>query len=138
MIIEVPTTKTVDVEFVEVLVPARYPEEIPEGLPFLDDNDVWRITIKVDSGVIQEWPSGKAFDIHWKVCDEGTYRLLAEDGELLAEITDDYVPGQIIPEGGDYINFQINSDGQFLIWPRHLNFSAFFPVPEDVRLWGNV
>ena len=117
----------VDVSTLEVVVEPRYwddarfnGEESEDGrfVP-LKDGDKWRITIDVDSGVIRGWPKGVVADIHFKVCDAGSYYLRDEDGVLVAQIKDDYVPSVMYPkhEGyGDYIVMDIDGEGKIQEW----------------------
>ena len=90
-----------------------YGELIP-----LRNGDMWNITINLETGEVQNWPKGTKVETYYKVCDDGVYTLLDQDGkELLAH--EGYVPKalQINDEGyGDYIIITINEDGLIENW----------------------
>ena len=49
-------------------------------IPFRE-GDYWCPIIDIDSGTIDNWPKGMTASIHYKVCDDGEYWLIAEDGK---------------------------------------------------------
>jgi len=80
--------------------------------------DAWCPIIDLETGVIQDWPSGTTADLHYKVCDAGIYRLLDADKNVVREI-DGYVPGIMAPGGsgyGDYVIMTIGADGKIADW----------------------
>jgi len=130
MKIEVFVKKEVNIKIVEIDIAVRYDEEdIPNNFPFRK-GDLWSAKIEVDTGKIIDWPIGKNGDMFMKVCDEGTYRLIDEKGELVAEIENDYVPNGLIPptDGhGDYVHLIIDKDGYVTNWYQKPSFEDFFP-----------
>lgn len=80
---------------------------------------VWCPIIDFQTGRITNWKQGVTADVHYKVCDQGTYKLCDENNHLIAEIQDDYVPRCMCPEEdgfGDYIIMKITADGQIENW----------------------
>lgn len=116
----------IDVSLVRIDVPVRYEEEdIPNDFP-LRDGDMWKAIVAINNGQIQGWPQGRAGEMHMKVCDGGEYSLLNHAGEQVGETLSDYVPGGLIPEGGDYIVLSIDANGYITNWPKRPDVSAFF------------
>jgi len=90
----------------------------------LRDGDCWRVTIDLQSGIIQDWPTGTTADIHYKVCDEGVYALLDNEKNTAIEV-DGYVPSMMCPEGngyGDYVIMEIDGDGKINNWKVDLSY----------------
>lgn len=121
----------IEVAFVRMELPVRYGEEdIPNDFP-LREGDMWRATVCIDNGEIQEWPKGKAGELHMKVCDSGVYILLNHCGEEL-DRREDYVPNGLIPgEYGDYVELEINEQGVITNWPKRPRLTGFFGGEED-------
>jgi hypothetical protein len=112
-------------------VAVRYgTEDIPEDFPGRI-GDVWHAEIDVKTGRIKGWPPGRAGEVHMKVCDQGSYFLHGQMGEILGQIEDDYVPPCIPGKYGDYVEFNIDGDGLIEDWSGHFtadNVSeSFFP-----------
>ena len=85
-------------------------------IPFRS-GDCWCPTIRIEDGSIIDWPPVTA-RVHYKVCDEGFYWLLASDGSEIATL-DGYVPGCLSPleSGyGDYIILDIDEEGKIAGW----------------------
>lgn len=123
----------VDISYVQVILPVRYEEEdIPNDFP-LRTGDVWKATIAIDNGQIQEWPKGVDGHIrNMKVCDEGVYKLLNHAGEEIVSLECDYVPNGLIPgQYGDYVTLQINSEGVITNWPKEPDVDRFFSKEFD-------
>lgn len=134
---------------IRVNVPIRYgDEDVPHDLPFRrkwqkgdtgDDAprrryDRWDVVVGLDTGMIEGWPEGRAASVHLKVCDEGVYTLLSESGNQIARVFEDYVPC-CIPEGGDYIAFDVDESGHVKGWesdcdPTSVREAFFPPRPE--------
>jgi len=127
MKIEIPTTRTVEVTRIRLSLPVRYDEEdIPNDFPMRKGN-MWNATVEIDSRRIISWPQGSAGSVKMKVCDSGSYTLLDEDDDFVAEIKCDYVPHGIVPgEYGDYVDLQIDATGTITNWPKKPNVEAFF------------
>lgn len=78
------------------------------------NGDNWCPIIDIDNGVIINWEKGKTADIHYKVCDDGTYTIKDKNGEEVKKY-DGYVPKIMCPAGGgygDYIIMKIDSEGK--------------------------
>lgn len=129
--------KEVEATFLKVQAGVRYWEDATvngvednEGdLIPLRDGDYWCPKININSGVILNWPVGIIADIHYKVCDDGTYTVLNDKMEVLVTI-DGYVPNTMCPEGGgfgDYIIMKVDSLGKIKDW----EFEADDFLPED-------
>ena len=84
----------------------------------------WIFDIDLETGHIVDWPEGTTANIHYKVCDDGTYCLKSADGEVLVE-KDMYVPNflSIDDEGfGDYILFRVDEHGNIVNWKKDLEY----------------
>lgn len=84
-----------------------------DTIPFMVDN-VWNPVVDIQSGMIVDWPSGVTAEFHFKVCDQGNYYLLDDDGCVIAERIDNYVPHGLChgDKGyGDYIIFNVDGHG---------------------------
>lgn len=121
MKIELKITKEYDVKFLQVEAGARYWEDsMVDGEPDKDgslipcrDGHSWSPLIDIETGHIVNWELGKTADIHYKVCDAGTYKVLDENQEIIKEI-EGYVPDMLCPDEngyGDYIIMHIDKDG---------------------------
>lgn len=81
----------------------------------------WCPTINIETGQIQDWPEKTTAKIHYKVCDEGEYRIV-KDGNMVAKWNGFYVPDRILAIGehgyGDYIILEINEDGIIKDWKK--------------------
>lgn len=90
------------------------------------EGSMWRPIIDLASGVIKNWEKGKTADIHYKVCDNGSYYLEDADGCAVASIEQDYVPPILCPEDrgyGDYIIMKVDAEGRIRNWKP--NFEGF-------------
>lgn len=118
-------TKEFDVEYLFVEAGVGYwADGIVDGIPDKDgnipcrDGDCWKPLIKINTGKIVNWTQGVKASIHYKVCDNGTYKLLDVNMELIKKIRD-YVPKMLSPKAegwGDYIIMDIDLDGQINDW----------------------
>ena len=118
-------TKEFDIEylFVEAGV-RRWDDGIMNGIEDKDgnipcrDGDCWKPLININTGKIVNWKQGVRATTHYKVCDNGTYKLLDSNMELIKKIRD-YVPKMLSPKAegwGDYIIMDIDPDGQINDW----------------------
>lgn len=132
MIIEIPTTKQVNVKFIKLSVPVRYEDEdMPYDFPLRQD-DTWEAIIDLDTHQIENWPQGKSGSFQMKVCDAGSYYLLDDNKEIVAGIVENYVPNRVIPgDYGDYISMKIDETGKVTNMPNPLDFSEFLANDED-------
>lgn len=127
----ITVTKEVEVNFLIVNANVRYWEdatvngqEYEEGtLVPCRNGDSWSLTIDLETGIISNWPIGTTADIHFKVCDCGTYQLADADGKIVKEING-YVPSVMCPGGqgyGDYIIMKIDAGGKIENWDIDLD-----------------
>ncbi len=92
-------------------------DEAGDLIPCRDGN-YWKPIIDIDSGKITNWTAGVVADIHYKVCDDGTYRLYDELGDLVVT-KEGYVPNIMCPEDngyGDYIIMKVDENGVIANW----------------------
>lgn len=103
-------TEELNVTHIKCELPVRYDEEdIPNDFPGRS-GDLLELLIDVDSEKIVNWPADRGrSSIDMKVVDGGNYYLMSGD-KVLASLEGEYVP-PCIPEGGDYIVMEIESDG---------------------------
>lgn len=107
---------TVEARYIQCVLAVRYDEEdIPNDFPFRS-GDVWNVTLDIDERRIVDWPAGHSAHVYMKVCDNGSYRLMDANKNLIADRENDYVPGCIPGEYGDYIDFEILNDGTLKDW----------------------
>ena len=83
------------------------------------EGDAWRPCIDLRTGRIEGWPAGTVADIHYKVCDEGTYWLACSDGSVLDWATA-YVPLDLLTReqypSNDYIVLKVDAEGAIDGW----------------------
>lgn len=80
--------------------------------------DNWEPRINVETGEIVNWEQGKKADIHYKVCDDGDYRLMDADKNQITAV-DGYVISSMCPKGegyGDYIKMNVDENGIIENW----------------------
>jgi hypothetical protein len=126
MTIKTMVEKEVEFDAIRCALHVRHGEEvIPNDFP-LRNGDMWNATIDIATGKIRDWPSGmKMQAVYMKVVDEGCYYLLAGD-KIIAALDQEYVPGCIPGEYGDYVDFKIAPDGTIDRWSR-------FCTPEKIE-----
>ena len=105
----------------------RYPEdatvngvedETGELMPCME-GDTWKPVINFDTGQIMNWKKGTVADVHYKVCDAGSYTIVDEEGNNVHTAEDCYVPECLSPKEngyGDYIIMDIDADGFIQKW----------------------
>ena len=96
----------------------------------LRQGDDWCPTIDVEPGRIEGWPGGTTASVHYKVCDDGRYALVGEDGAEISAI-EGYVPSSMSPKDnafGDYVIMDIGPDGTIDGWAPDL--TDFLPSPD--------
>ena len=129
--VELKQVVSLNARFLKVEAGVRYWEDADVNDQTDDDGtlipfrsgDMWCPTIDIDGGFVVDWPRGVTANVHYKVCDEGTYTLLSDDGEEIRKI-EGYVPGIMSPGGsgyGDYIIMSIDSDGTIANWRVRLD-----------------
>lgn len=129
--VELTIKKTAKVKALKVEAGVRYWEDATVNGVADEDGDLvparsgdsWCPMIDIDTGVVAGWPEGTVADIHYKVCDAGSYALIGEDGDELVR-KDGYVPAIMSPGGdgyGDYIIMHIDGDGRIADWDADLS-----------------
>lgn len=118
----------IEIALVDINVAVRYgDEDMPYDFPGRN-GETWGVRVNVDTGQILNWPAGTPYDLHMKVCDQGSYYLYSTSQLEVASIENDYVPHGLIPGSyGDYLEFTILSDGTIENWPATPDVSEFFP-----------
>jgi hypothetical protein len=89
------------------------------------DGDYWKPVIELETGIIVNWKKGTTANVHYKCCDDGVYKLLDENKNVIMLI-DGYVPEMMCPEEngyGDYVIMVIDKDGKIRNWKT--DFSDF-------------
>jgi hypothetical protein len=111
--------------------------------------DVWCPVINIDSGIIMNWKQGVQAEVHYKVCDAGSYYILDAEGNTILSIEDNYVPDMMCPKEsgyGDYIIMDIDENGQISKWKKTLEGFDDCDTPLDCekffkklhrRIWIN-
>ena len=83
------------------------------------NGNIWNPHIDIDSGIITNWDKGVKANIHYKVADCCGYELLDNDGNIIIEFEDGYVPKTLSPKEngyGDYIIMDIDENGKIENW----------------------
>lgn len=88
------------------------------------EGDLWKPVIDLETGRITNWKQGVTADVHYKVCDDGSYYIKDAEGNTVLSIEDDYVPSILSPGGnsyGDYIIMHIDETGLIQNWKVDLS-----------------
>ncbi|MEH8048077.1 hypothetical protein [Gallibacterium anatis] len=126
MIIEIPTTKQVNIKYIKLVIPVRYDDEdIPYNFP-LRDGDQWCGIIDLDTSKIENWPENHPEKMNMKICDGGEYYLLDENKNVISSLINDYIPDCLPNDYGDYIDLHIDAVGKVTNMPNKLIFDQFF------------
>ncbi|WKS98519.1 hypothetical protein NYR30_06910 [Gallibacterium salpingitidis] len=126
MIIEIPTTKQVNVKYIKLVIPIRFgDEDIPYDFP-LRDGDQWCGIIDLDTFKIENWPKNYPAKMNMKICDDGEYYLLDENRNIIGTLVNDYIPHCVPNNYGDYIDLHIDEAGKIKNMPHKLIFDQFF------------
>ena len=132
MEISIKVEKIVEIKTLEVKANVRYWEDATingqsneDGslVPF-KNGELWCPIIDIETGVIKDWPVGTIADIHFKVCDDGSYYLKDENDSIVLSIEKNYVPSIMCTEGngwGDYIIMKINENGAIQNWQPNIS-----------------
>lgn len=86
--------------------------------------DDWKPIIDIDSGIIKNWKQGVTAKIHYKVCDCCGWDILDENGDIIIQQKDQYVPESLSPSDtgyGDYIIMNIDKNGHVQDWEFEIN-----------------
>lgn len=106
-------------------------EDVDGDLIPCREGQYWKPIIDLDNGKIVNWDAGCVADIHYKVCDDGNYKLRDNFGNIVGE-TDGYVPNIMCPEEngyGDYIIMKVDKDGFIANWK--VDIKDFLNNDED-------
>lgn len=103
-----------------------HPEHKGEDIPGRDGKR-WKVRIDLSNGHITPFTPNTVWSVHFKVCDDGSYWLVNEDGERVASREGEHVP-DIIGEDGDYIVLGI-IDGVITDWHPPEVVGGFMPIP---------
>ena len=142
MKLTIKVKKEVDVQTLLVKAGVRYWEDATvNGVEDEDgslipcrEGDYWCPIINIDSGLITNWAQGVTANIHYKVCDDGTYELKDTDWNTVAAIEDDYVPNIMCIDDkgyGDYIIMKVDETGQILNWHKKPPIKDFMKKADD-------
>lgn len=123
---KIKTKLNVEIKYLDVKAGVRYWEdstvngvedETGELIPCRLE-DYWCPSIDIDKGQIVNWSKGTVADIHYKVCDDGEYKIRDYEGNVVLEI-DGYVPNTMSPKEdgfGDYIIMEVDENGFIKDW----------------------
>lgn len=134
MKVTIKVEKEVDIKYCQLKVEPRYWEDSTvDGVEDDDgdlipcrEGDLWCPLINIETGEIINWSKGTTADIHYKVCDAGSYYLQDENYKTILSIEDDYVPNSLIPgQYGDYIVMNVDINGNIKEWKTSPNLSDF-------------
>lgn len=114
----------IDLARLELDIPFDADDEVPESFPGRNDTTGrLEFSIDLDTFKVDHWPAGLTHDMYIKVRDEGIYRLIDHDGNIVKTV-EDYVPALIPNDYGDYVNLKIAADG---------TVTNFKPSRDDLR-----
>jgi hypothetical protein len=119
--------KQVDIKYLHVCAEVLYWEDATVDDQTDDEGDLipcrrknkWCPEIDIETGIITNWEKGKVADVHYKVCDSGSYYLIDSNNEPVLSIENNYVPRCLSPKGngyGDYIIMDIDENGKIDGW----------------------
>ena len=95
-------------------------DSTPPKMPCYDKEDKrWKLTIDVDNGQITNWKKGNTAKIHYKVCDDGEYKIFDKNMIQIGKTIHSYVPKifAIDDDGyGDYVIMTIDENGFISDW----------------------
>src|SRR5438309_1823911 len=100
----------VDIKFLLVKAEVRYWEdatvngvddESGDLIP-CREGSLWCPLIDIDTGVILNWKQGVTAEVHYKVCDAGSYYLQNESGGVVLALEQEYVPSMLSPKEEGY------------------------------------
>lgn len=121
--------KEVDVKTVLVEAGVHWEDATVNGIEDTDGGripcrvgNLWCPEIDIDTGIITNWTKGVTADIHFKVCDSGSYYVKDAEGNVVLSREDNYVPNELIPgKFGDYIIMTIDENGKIAEWNPSLD-----------------
>ena len=114
------------------------------AIPLYDkENRQFDFTVNIADTKVCDWNYNSLFRLRAKICDSGTYVLLDKDMNPILQIAG-YVPDEVIPpqehSWGDYVEFNISSDGKIMNWPKEPDLQVFaeqgtLPKPTRSNRW---
>lgn len=131
MKIKIKIEKEFEAKYIHASVGARYWEDATvNGVEDTDGTlipcrvgDIWKPIILIDSGKIINWKQGTTADIHYKSCDNNTFKLLDENEEEIVSI-EGYVIDTMCPEKegyGDYVIMKVDENGFIANWQPNMD-----------------
>jgi hypothetical protein len=129
--IKITSEKEVELKTLVVKASVRYwedakvdgvPDEKGDLIP-CRQGELWCPIIDIDSGIITNWKQGVKAEVHYKVCDAGSYYIQDAEGNNIISIEENYVPDIMCPKEsgwGDYIIMDIDENGQIANWKQTL------------------
>ena len=84
-------------------------------------NGRWCPVIDIETGKILNWEQGKTGNVYYKVCDDGNYKLLDENDNIVVD-KNCYVPDFLAIDDsgyGDYIIMTIDENGNIQRWKKN-------------------
>ena len=117
----------VEVKYLQAICGCRYWEDATINGEEADEDgsnvpckvgDTWQPLIELETGKILNWKQGVKADIHFKVCDEGIYKLL-DGNKHEVKMIDGYVIDMMCPKDngyGDYVIMDIDENGFIQDW----------------------
>ena len=100
---------------------SRMPLVISDDIGYGTEN-YWNLSIDIDTGKAQDWRKGFCVCTHLKVCDNGLYQFVDNEGNVVWNSMDEeeyYVPNFLSLEEngyGDYIFIRIDGEGYIKDW----------------------
>ena len=131
MKIKLKVEKEFDAKYLQAEVGARYWEdatvngvedELGDLIP-CRDGDYWKPLIELETGKIVNWEQGKTANIHYKSCDDNTFKLLDEKHEVIKSVDGYVISGMAINDNGygDYVIMEVDAFGNIKDWEADLS-----------------
>jgi hypothetical protein len=98
-------------------------DETSPNMPLVQGSR-WKIIVDLATGQIDGWPKDVAASVHYKVCDDGIYKLLDQSGNVVVQKSE-YVPSMFSPKDdgyGDYVIMDILPTGVIDGWQADLSY----------------
>lgn len=140
---EIKIKKEVVLTTIEVKAEVRHWEDTQvNGVPDTEngdnvpckDGDYWCPVIDIESGAITNWKKGKTAEIHYKVVDCCSWKIMSENDGCVSKVDDDYVPSILCPKEpgyGDYIIMDIDKDGVIQKWDKYKILKLLDEAEDD-------
>jgi hypothetical protein len=133
MKVTITVRKEVEVKTLHLEAGVRYWEDtVINGEPDTENGEIipckegklWKPVIELETGKILNWQQGIKADVHYKVCDNGSYFVKDAEGNTILSIEQGYVPSILFPKKsgyGDYILLDIDENGFIQDWKADLS-----------------